>query len=166
MFHMVVLNQAPVQIPKKYEGCSLNNGTIHPGLRLLPSGNFFLALNRSHHFLLKKSEFNTASWGQWFKLNNFGIHSQYFQQCKIIKIESLCWSCNIEFWLFLTKNDGFYLKPKRNYRMAQAWDQGELSPWQDLTSIKCMAQKTNNKEQCHALKPLVVRLCFQPWNPP
>ena len=29
-------------------------GTIQPGLRLLPSGNFFLALNRSHHFLLKK----------------------------------------------------------------------------------------------------------------
>ena len=28
--------------------------TIHPGLRLVPSGNFFLALNRSHHFLLKK----------------------------------------------------------------------------------------------------------------
>ena len=31
-----------------------NKGTIHPGLRLLPSGNFFLALNRSHHFLLIK----------------------------------------------------------------------------------------------------------------
>ena len=29
------------------------NGTIHPGLRLLPSGFFFLALNRSHQFLLK-----------------------------------------------------------------------------------------------------------------
>ena len=36
-------------------------GTIQPGLRLVPSGNFFLALNRSHHFLLKKSEFNKAS---------------------------------------------------------------------------------------------------------
>ena len=31
-----------------------SKGTIHPGLRLLPSGNFFLALNRSHHFLLIK----------------------------------------------------------------------------------------------------------------
>ena len=31
-------------------------GTIQPGLRLLPSGNFFLALNRSHHFFLKKSQ--------------------------------------------------------------------------------------------------------------
>ena len=30
---------------------------------------------------------------------------------------------------FLTKNDEFYLKPKINSRMAQAWDQGELSPW-------------------------------------
>ena len=29
-------------------------GTIQPGLRLVPSGNFFLALNRSHQFLLKK----------------------------------------------------------------------------------------------------------------
>jgi hypothetical protein len=28
--------------------------TIYPSLRLVPSGNFFLALNRSHHFLLKK----------------------------------------------------------------------------------------------------------------
>ena len=31
-------------------------GTIQPGLRLVPSGNFFLALNRSHHFLFKKSQ--------------------------------------------------------------------------------------------------------------
>ena len=30
-------------------------GTIQPGLRLVPSGNFFLALNRSHHFSVKKS---------------------------------------------------------------------------------------------------------------
>ena len=29
-------------------------GTIHPSLSLLPSANFFLALNKSHHFLLKK----------------------------------------------------------------------------------------------------------------
>ena len=29
-------------------------GTIQPGLRLVPSGNFFLALSRSHHFLLKR----------------------------------------------------------------------------------------------------------------
>ena len=28
-------------------------GTIQPGLRLVPSRNFFLALTRSHHFLLK-----------------------------------------------------------------------------------------------------------------
>ena len=35
-------------------------GTIHPGLRLVPSGNFFLALNRSHHFVKKESEFNTS----------------------------------------------------------------------------------------------------------
>ena len=32
----------------------LSKGTIHPGLRLVPSGNFFLALDRSHHFLFKK----------------------------------------------------------------------------------------------------------------
>ena len=30
-------------------------GTILPGLRLMSSGNLFLALNRSHLFLLKKS---------------------------------------------------------------------------------------------------------------
>ena len=39
----------------------LGKGTIQPGLRLVPSGNFFLALNRSHNFLLKKSEFNKAT---------------------------------------------------------------------------------------------------------
>ena len=37
-------------------------GTTQPGLRLVPSGYFFLALNKSHHFLLKKkSEFDKAS---------------------------------------------------------------------------------------------------------
>ena len=61
----------------------------------------------------------------WHPLYSLSI----FEQCKIIKIESLCSSCLIKFWLFLTKNDDFYIKPKRNSRMAQAWDQGELSPW-------------------------------------
>ena len=102
--------------------------TIHPGLRLVPSGNLFLALNRSHHFLLKKSEFNKASWAQWFKLDNFISILSIFQQCKIIKIESLSSSCLIKFWLFLTKNDDFYVKPKKNSRMAQSWGQAELSP--------------------------------------
>ena len=36
-------------------------GTSHPGLSLLPYANFFFALNRSHHFLLKKSEFYRAT---------------------------------------------------------------------------------------------------------
>ena len=31
-----------------------SKGTIHPGLRLMPSGNFFLALDRRHNVLLKK----------------------------------------------------------------------------------------------------------------
>ena len=61
----------------------------------------------------------------WHPLYSLSI----FEQCKIIKIESLCSSCLIKFWLFLMKNDDFYIKPKRNSRMAQAWDQGELSPW-------------------------------------
>ena len=30
------------------------NGRIHPGLSILPSAKFFLALNRSQQFLLKK----------------------------------------------------------------------------------------------------------------
>ena len=32
----------------------LCRGTIQPGLRVVLSGNFILALNRSHDFLLKK----------------------------------------------------------------------------------------------------------------
>ena len=47
---------------------------------------------------------------------------------KVIKFESLGSTCLITFWLFLTKNDYFYLKPKLNSRMAQVWDQTELSP--------------------------------------
>ena len=125
-------------------------GTIQPGLRLVPSRNFFLALNRSHHFWLKskyisyigrifckkKSQFNVANWAKWFKLGNFISILSIFQQCEIIKIESLSSSCLIKFWLFSTKNDDFYLKPKRNSQMAQTWDQGELSPWsQGLTLL-------------------------------
>ena len=34
---------------------------------------------------------------------------------------------------FFKKNDDFYLKPKRNFRIAQAWDQAELSPWSQAT---------------------------------
>ena len=34
-------------------------GTIQPDLGLVPSENFFFALNRSHHFLLTKSELNS-----------------------------------------------------------------------------------------------------------
>ena len=34
----------------------LIKGTIQPGLRLVLSGNFFLAFNRSHYFLFKKSQ--------------------------------------------------------------------------------------------------------------
>ena len=103
-------------------------GTSHPGLRPMLSGNFVLALNRSHHFLFIK-QFDIATSAQWFKLDNFTIYSQYFQQCKIIKIESFCLSCLIKFWLFLTKNDDFYLKPKTNSRMVEGWDQGDLSRW-------------------------------------
>ena len=50
---------------------------------------------------------------------------------KVIKFESLCSTCHFKFWLFLAKNDDFYIKPKRNSRMAGAWDQGGLSPWMD-----------------------------------
>ena len=39
----------------------LFKGTIQPGRRLVPSVNLFFTLNRAHHFLLKKSEFNKAS---------------------------------------------------------------------------------------------------------
>ena len=92
---------------------SQSTRTIYPSLWLVASGNFFLALNRSHHFLLKKV-------AQWFKLDNFTIYLSIFQQSNVIKFESLCSSCPIEFWLFLTKNDDFYLTPKRNSRMAQA----------------------------------------------
>ena len=43
------------------QGTATAKGTVHPGLRLVSSGNFFLALNRSHHFFKKKAEFNKAT---------------------------------------------------------------------------------------------------------
>ena len=49
-------------------------------------------------------------------ISSLGVRSPWF-----------CLSCLIKFWLFLTKNDDFYLKPKTNYRMAEGWDQGDLS---------------------------------------
>ena len=56
-----------------------------------------------------------ASWAQWLKLDNFIIYSQYFQQCKIIKIESLCWSCFIELWLLFNKNWWLLFKAKKKF---------------------------------------------------
>ena len=54
---------------------------------------------------------------------------------KVIKFESLCSTCHIKFWFFLTKNDDYYQKPKRNSRMAQAWDQAKLSPCLDTDIV-------------------------------
>ena len=48
-----------------------------------------------------------------------------FQQCNIIKIEYCAQVTLLYSDFFLTKNDDFYLKAKRNSRMTQAWDQGE-----------------------------------------
>ena len=102
----------------------LGNGTSHPSLSLLPSGNFFLALNRNHHFLKKNQN---LVWQLQYN-DNFTLLKILRTYSKVIKFESLCWSCRIKFWLFWTKNDDFYLKPKRNSRMAKAWDQAKLSP--------------------------------------
>ena len=63
----MVIEKTPVEIVEKlavavemffskrtWSDClwpELGKGTIHPGLRLLPSGKFILVLDRSHHFL-------------------------------------------------------------------------------------------------------------------
>ena len=50
-----------VQAKSLYRSRAGIKGTIYPSLKLVPSGNFFLDINRSHHFLLKKkSEFDRA----------------------------------------------------------------------------------------------------------
>jgi hypothetical protein len=46
----------------------------------------------------------------------------------MVKLSSLDHSAQLALLnsdFFLTKNEDFYLKPKRNSRIAQAWDQGE-----------------------------------------
>ena len=56
-----VISYSNIEMEPHYE-CKLcsnqGKGTIHPGLRLVPSGNFSLILNISNHILLKKSKFN------------------------------------------------------------------------------------------------------------
>ena len=91
-------------------------GTIQSGLRLVPSGNFFLALKRSHHFLLEIWQVKHNDSNLITLLNILSI----FQQCKIIKIESFCSSCLLNSDFFKQKIDVFYLKQKINFLMAQA----------------------------------------------
>ena len=74
------------------------------------------------------SELNKATWAQWFNFDNFTLLKNTEIRYKVIKFESLGSTCLINFWLFLTKNDDLYLKPKRNSQKAQAWDQAKLSP--------------------------------------
>ena len=46
---------------------------VHQFLSLVLWGISFVMWNRSQHFLLKKSEFNKATWAQWFKIDNFTL---------------------------------------------------------------------------------------------
>ena len=58
-----------------------------------------------------------ATWAQWFNFDDFTLLKNTENIYKVIKFESLGFN----------KNEDFYLKPKRNLRMAEAWDQAELS---------------------------------------
>jgi hypothetical protein len=54
-----VISYSNIEMEPHYE-CKLcsnqGKGTIHPGLRLVPSWNFFLFFDRSNHILLEKSQ--------------------------------------------------------------------------------------------------------------
>ena len=104
----------------KYE---LLKGTIQPGRRLVPSGNFFLALNRSHHFLLKKSQNLIRQLEHNDSILIILLYCKILRTyTKIIKFEPLCLSCLIKFWLFFTEYDYFYLKPKSvKKKPSQKW---------------------------------------------
>ena len=61
LWNISAVNSRGVPISLEYSSAYVNEalpvvgkGTSQPGLRLVPSGNFFLALNRSYHFLSKK----------------------------------------------------------------------------------------------------------------
>ena len=62
--------------------------------------------------------------GRFFLFKNIflGLNVVKVSKLIIIKVESLCSSYLIKFWLFSTKNDDFFLKPKWNSRMAKGWD--------------------------------------------
>ena len=101
--------------------------TIHPGLRLVPSGNFFLVLNWSKNILLKKSEFNKQLEHNDSNLITLLYILLFFSNVKWSKLNNFA-EVALSNSDFFNKKDDFYLKPKRNFRMAQAWDQAELFP--------------------------------------
>ena len=74
--------------------------TIYQCLRIVPSGNSFLALNRNHQFLFKKSR-NLMGQFEHNGSNLIALHCwKILRLYKVIKFESLCSSCPIKFWLF------------------------------------------------------------------
>ena len=90
--------------------------TIQPGLKLVPSGNFFLALNRSHHFFVKKSQNLIGR----LELNDsilIILHCWKIMRIdsKVTKFESLFLSFLIKFLLFRKKNNDLYLKSQKKF---------------------------------------------------
>jgi len=86
----------------------------------VPSGNFFLALNRSHHFLLKSQNLVRQVEHNDSNLITYYIFSVFFSNVKLSKLNHCAEEALLNSDFFLTKNDDFYLKPKRNSRMAKA----------------------------------------------
>ena len=80
-------------------------------------------------FCLKKSEFNKATSAQWFNFDNLLYILSIFQQCKIIKVESLYSSCLSKFWLFfLTKKWWLLFKAKKKFPDGTSLRPGWIVP--------------------------------------
>ena len=92
----------------------------------MPSGNFFLALNRSQHFLLKKGQ--NLLWQVEPNDSNLITILSIFQQCKIIKIELLSSSCFIKFRPIFNKKWWLLCKAKMKFQDSTTLRPGWIVP--------------------------------------
>ena len=118
----------------KATGHFLYKGTIQPGLRLVPSGNFFLALNRSHHFLLKKSQ-NLIRQLEHNDSTLIILHCWKYWEY-IVKLSSLNHCAEVKFWLFFNKKWRLLFKAKKKFADGRSLGPGWLVPLEESLYLK------------------------------
>ena len=88
----------------------------------------FGSKQKSSFFVKKKSEFDKASWAQRFNFYHFRLLKNTENRYKVIKFESLWWSCHIEFWLFFNKKWWLLFKAKKKFPDGTSLRPGWIVP--------------------------------------